>query len=172
MSISIRQGTSVAQPYLAAFDVVTGAYRRAFRPVLNGKVNALVALPNGLLAVGGEFTTVNGTARAGLVVLDPATGQIVPGFTSTLEYRRSVGNQPGTVTGLAVSGPTLYVAGAFTHVAGGGGGFAYAKRGGPPRRRDRSARLRLEPGVRRHTDLRHGRTRAVTGSTSAASWPR
>ena len=124
-----QQNSSVAQSYLAAFDVTSGQWVPGFRPTLNGKVNALVALPSGLLAVGGEFTTVNGATRAGLVVLDPSTGQVAPGFSSTLEYRRSVGTTPGTVTGLAVSGSTLYLAGAFTHVAGGGSGFAYTKRG-------------------------------------------
>lgn len=123
-----ENSTSTAQPYLAAFEVATGRWIPGFRPALNGKVNALVALPTGQLAVGGEFTTVNGTASAGLAVLDPSTGQADPTFSSALEYRGGGVVQPGTVTALGVTGSTLYLGGSFTHVAGGGTGFAYLKR--------------------------------------------
>jgi hypothetical protein len=124
-------GTSVTQSYLAAFDASTGDRIPSFRPTLNGKVNAVVKLPSGLLAVGGEFTIVNGTPHAGLVVLDPATGAIATGFGVAMEYRSSAGTKGGTVTALGVQGSWLYVGGTFTHVAGGNpiGGFVYAKRG-------------------------------------------
>jgi hypothetical protein len=123
--------TSVAQAYLAAFDAATGNWISTFRPTLNGKVNAVAKLPSGLLAVGGEFTTVNGTAQRGLVVLDPSTGAIASGFGVKLEYRTTAGTSAGTVTALGVQGTNLYVGGTFTHVAGGSpvGGFVYAKRG-------------------------------------------
>lgn len=120
--------TSTPQKYLAAFDVNTGAWIPGFRPVLNGKVNALVALPGGQLAVGGEFTTVNGAARAGLVALDPVTGQADPGFTSAVELRANGVVSPGTVTAMGLSGTTLYLGGSFSHLAGGGAGFSYLKR--------------------------------------------
>ena len=51
---------AVQQSYLAGFDVTTGEFVGGFRPVLNEQVKALTALPNGMLAVGGEFTTLNG----------------------------------------------------------------------------------------------------------------
>jgi hypothetical protein len=123
--------TSAAQSYLAAFDAATGDWVPSFRPTVNGKVNAVVKLPSGLLAVGGEFTTVNGTPHAGLVVLDPTTGAVATGFGVTMEYRSSAGTTGGTVTALGVQGSWLYVGGTFTHVAGGNpvGGFVYAKRG-------------------------------------------
>jgi hypothetical protein len=90
--------------------------------------------------VGGEFSTVNGSPQAGLVVLDPATGAIASGFGVKLEYRSSSPTVPGTVTALGVQGSWLYVGGTFTHVAGGAplGGFVYAKRG-----------VRLNPGTGR-----------------------
>jgi trimeric autotransporter adhesin len=130
-------GSSVAQSYLAAFDAGTrdhagtGDWIPSFRPTFNGKVNALAKLPSGLLAVGGEFTTVNGTPQAGLVVLDPGTGAVAPGFGVKLDYRPATGTKGGTVTSLGVQGSWLYVGGTFTHVAGGNpvGAFVYAKRG-------------------------------------------
>jgi len=125
--------------YLAAFDVDTGEWIPGFAPVLDGKVNALEALPDGSLAVGGEFTTVDGVAHAGLVVLDPTTGEPVDDFGVTLERRASTGTVPGTVTALDVQGTWLYLGGTFTHVAGGVplSGFAYAKR---------TARIRVSGG--------------------------
>ncbi len=128
--------TSTPQAYLAAFDVSTGEWISTFRPTLNGKVNALAALPNGSLAVGGEFTTVNGVAQAGLVALDATTGATSLAWRFGIQ-RRSTTNgvttiSPGTVTALAPQGSWLYVGGQFTHTAGGTtalSGYSYTKRG-------------------------------------------
>ncbi len=124
--------TSTTQPYLAAFDVTTGAWVPGFRPTLDGKVNALVALPNGTLAVGGEFTTVNGAAQAGLVALDPATGATAASPAFSVQRRSGTTTGPGTVTTLALKDQWLYAGGSFTHLAAGSplSGYAYAKRGG------------------------------------------
>jgi trimeric autotransporter adhesin len=125
------KGTHTAQAYLAAFDAATGTWISSFRPTFNGKVNAVAKLPGGALAVGGEFTKVNGSTHMGLVVLDPATGKVARGFGAQLQYRSSKTTKPGTVTALAVSGSYLYLGGSFTHVAGGSplGKYVYAKRG-------------------------------------------
>ncbi len=125
-----RRRTRTAQAYLAAFDAATGAWVPSFRPTFNGKVNAVVRLANNRLAVGGEFTKVNGRTHMGLVVLDPATGKVAAGFNAQLQMRSSRRTSAGTVTALAVSGPYLYLGGGFTHVAGGApiGGYVYAKR--------------------------------------------
>jgi hypothetical protein len=124
--------TSTAQPYLAAFDTGTGGWRPDFRPALDGKVNALVALPNGTLAVGGEFSTVNGVAQAGLVALDPATGATATSPTFSVQRRSGSTISAGTVSSLALAGDQLYLGGSFTHLAAGSplSGYAYAKRGG------------------------------------------
>jgi hypothetical protein len=125
------KGTHTAQAYLAAFDAATGAWISTFRPTFNGKVNAVVKLPAGALAVGGEFTKVNGGTHMGLVVLDPKTGKVARGFGAQLQLRSSSTTKPGTVTALAVSGSYLYLGGSFTHVAGGSplGAYVYTKRG-------------------------------------------
>jgi len=129
--VTYATGVSTDQKYLAAFDSATGAWIDSFRPTLDGKVNSLVKLPSGMLAVGGEFKNVNGNARAGLVVLDPATGAVVSSFGSALQFRTSSTTTTGTVTSLSVQGTWLYLGGSFTHVAGGSPltGYAYAKRG-------------------------------------------
>src|SRR5699024_5655917 len=48
-------GDRVDQPYLAAFDVETGALISSFRPTFDNQVKTLAVLPNGRLAVGGNF---------------------------------------------------------------------------------------------------------------------
>lgn len=110
--------TSVARSYLAAFDVATGAHVPAFSVVLDGKVNALAALPGGRIAVGGEFRRVNGRVAGGLAVLNATTGALAPGWSTGLQSRRTT-ISPGTVTALSVSGTRLYAGGQFTHVSGG-----------------------------------------------------
>ena len=82
---------AVPQPFLAGFDITTGEFVSGFRPVLNEQVKALTALPNGLLAVGGEFTTLNGAPAAGVAVLDPLTGAAAPGFAIQVENRLTNG---------------------------------------------------------------------------------
>ena len=126
----------VAQPYLAAFDASTGAYIRSFTPVLDNQVKSLAALPDGRLAVGGEFTSVGGTARTGLVVLDPQTGAVDPSWTTNVENRLSAGTV--SVRGLDVGGGYLYLAGSFTHFTRPGSSDRYAKGG---------ARIQLSTGV-------------------------
>ncbi|MET0468194.1 MAG: hypothetical protein ABWZ87_05600, partial [Aeromicrobium sp.] len=126
----------VAHAYLAAFNATTGAYIRSFKPVLDNQVKALVALPNGKLAVGGEFTAVGGVARTGLVVLDPQTGAVDPAWTTTLENRST--NGVVSVRGLDVGGGYLYLTGAFTHFTRPGSAERYAKGG---------ARIQLSTGI-------------------------
>ncbi|MDY0907921.1 fibrinogen-like YCDxxxxGGGW domain-containing protein [Microbacterium sp. CFBP9034] len=103
----------VEQPFLAAFDVASGEWVSSFRPVLNGQVKAIAALPDGRLAVGGQFSSVNGTSQAGLAVLNPATGAL--SGTQVIAENRTTGGIP-YVRGLDVQGSRLYVAGSFTHL--------------------------------------------------------
>ncbi|MEI4872777.1 hypothetical protein Q8G47_29040, partial [Klebsiella pneumoniae] len=66
-SVRNQSGTqSEGQSYLAAFDATTGEWISSFRPTFDNQVRSLAALPDGRLAVGGEFTTVNGQGRTGL----------------------------------------------------------------------------------------------------------
>lgn len=120
-------GTSrVAQPFLAAFDVNTGEFISGFRPVLNNQVKAIVGLPDGRLAVGGHFTTVNGAPRASFVVLDAATGA-TSGWQVDAENRTTGG--VSQVRGFSQVGNWLYMSGAFTHLVPSAGSTASAWNG-------------------------------------------
>lgn len=107
----------VLQPYLAAFDVNTGEWLSDFRPTINDQVKALAALPNGNLAVGGEFSTVNGQPAVGMVALNPTTGATASGWRVTMENRLTTGTV--SVRSLSVKDNWLYIGGAFTHLSGG-----------------------------------------------------
>ena len=106
----------VAQSDLAAFDDATGNFIPAFNPTFNGQVKALASLPDGRLAVGGEFSTVNGVAQPGLAILDPVTGAL-SGSQVHVETRNGAGVP--FVRGLDVRNGFLYVAGSFTHMVNG-----------------------------------------------------
>lgn len=114
---SARGADVLDRYYLTAFDASTGEPVRSFAPRLDGQVKALAALPDGRLAVGGDFRTVGGLRRAGLAVLDPSTGAVDPRWDTVLENRVAGGRV--SVKALEVSGGRLYVAGAFTHLVRG-----------------------------------------------------
>lgn len=111
-------GDRVEQSYLAAFDLATGAWKPDFRPTFNDQIIDLKALPNGKLIAAGEFSEVNGTARPGIVALNPTTGQTDPGWAVQME-NRILGGSKVIVRDMAVKDGWLYVGGAFTHLAGG-----------------------------------------------------
>lgn len=116
----------VNQSYLAAFDVDTGEWLDDFRPTLDGQVERVIALPNGDVVVGGNFSTVNGTSSPGIVALDPTTGTIDSGWQVNLEQHLS--SSPLYVRGLEIGGGYLYIGGNFTHLSGGGSSTTYYSR--------------------------------------------
>ncbi|MEX3611250.1 fibrinogen-like YCDxxxxGGGW domain-containing protein [Rothia sp. LK2588] len=109
-------GEVVNQAFLAGYDVKTGELVRTFTPTFNGQVKAVEGLSNGKLAVGGEFSTVNGEPAAGFVVLDPVTGEIDRTFDWKIE-NRLVSGTPQVKSIQEING-YLYIGGAFTHVKG------------------------------------------------------
>jgi trimeric autotransporter adhesin len=120
--------SKIEQPYLAAFNVATGEFIPTFRPVLNNQVKAIIGLPDGRLAVGGQFSQANGAARSAFVILDPVTGQTAPGWQLRAENRTSGGI--AQVRGLAQHGDSLYLSGSFTHLVGSAGVTASSWNGG------------------------------------------
>jgi hypothetical protein len=113
------------QPYLAAFGTTSGAWRTAFRPRLNGQVKALAALDARRVAVGGDFTEVNGVPAAGLAVLDARTGAV--DRTWTLRLSNRIGVLPVSVRTLALAEGQLYIGGSFTHLSSGTSSTVYAR---------------------------------------------
>jgi large repetitive protein len=103
--------TTYAQAGLASYNIDTGLVDATFKPVFGGGgVEAVEASPDGTkLYAAGNFSTVNGVARKGVVRLDPATGAPVSGFTA---------NTDAKATELAVSSSTVYIGGRFTKVNG------------------------------------------------------
>ena len=107
-SIRNSNGTPVAQPYLAAYDINTGQLDMGFRPVINGSVAAVEASPNGsALYIAGNFSSVNGSTKRKLARINPTSGATVTTFTAHLDARG---------TSLAVSDNWVYVGGFFAKV--------------------------------------------------------
>ncbi|GAA1746365.1 hypothetical protein GCM10009794_09530 [Rothia terrae] len=115
-NLNSKSGETVEQSYLAGYDVNTSELVRSFMPKLNGQVKALQALPNGKLAVGGDFTEVNGEHVNNFVVLDPTTGAIDKTWNWDIANRTTGGVTQ--VKAMTVQGDYLYIAGNFTHVKG------------------------------------------------------
>lgn len=114
-------GETVEQGYLAGYDVDSAELVRSFTPKFNGQIKALESLPNGLLAVGGEFTEVNGQPANGFVILNPVTGETDTSLGWDIVNRVS-GAVPVVKT-IQVQGDYVYIGGSFTHVKGGTGDF-------------------------------------------------
>jgi chitodextrinase len=110
-----RNATPISRPYLAAFDLRSGAWDPGFQPDLNGSVYALEVTSRGTLLVGGEFTSVDGDTRVeGLTALDPVTGRRDTQFIASVQ--RPWATEKPVVRSLEVVGSDLYVAGNFSHV--------------------------------------------------------
>ncbi|WP_460966865.1 PKD domain-containing protein [Pedococcus soli] len=85
----------------------------ATNPGLNAQGLVIRASADGSrLWVGGDFTTVNGTARGHLAALNPADGSLVTGGGFVPP------NVGGQVRGLGITGSTVYVGGNFTSANG------------------------------------------------------
>ncbi|MEM9033083.1 MAG: hypothetical protein AAGD18_00695 [Actinomycetota bacterium] len=104
---------SYDQPFIAAFDLDTNDFITSWRPDLDDAVWTL-EVHDGNLIVGGEFDSVNGTAREGLVALDPITGEIVSQFRA--EIANDGSSFEPSVRDLEVVGDQIYVVGDFNRL--------------------------------------------------------
>ncbi|MDY6050940.1 MAG: fibrinogen-like YCDxxxxGGGW domain-containing protein, partial [Rothia sp. (in: high G+C Gram-positive bacteria)] len=119
-------GEKVQQKFIAGYNVNTGELVRTFTPQLNGQVKAIEPLPNGKLAVGGEFTQVNGQPAKGFVILDPVTGATDTSLGWDVVNRNASG--VSFVKSITVHGNYVYIGGNFTHVKGSTSDvYAYSK---------------------------------------------
>lgn len=92
----------------AAFDATIGEVT-PWNPNLNGAVFEL-AVAGSTVYLGGDFTTVNGTATRNHAAAIDATNGVAKGWNPDVN---------GTVLALAVAGSTVYLGGNFTTVNGG-----------------------------------------------------
>ncbi|MFC6353319.1 fibrinogen-like YCDxxxxGGGW domain-containing protein [Rothia nasimurium] len=119
-------GEKVQQKFIAGYDVISGELVRTFTPQLNGQVKAISPLPNGKLAVGGEFTRVNGQPANGFVILDPVTGATDTSLGWDVVNRNASG--VSSVKSITLEGGYVYIGGTFTHVKGATSAtYAYSK---------------------------------------------
>ena len=123
-SVQDGQGGALhSQPYLAAFDKVTGAWISTFTPVLDGTVWDLAVTSTGTLVVAGQFTKVNGVSgTAALAALDPATGAVKPTWRANVSL--SGGSHRPLVRAIDIQGGWIYVGGEFTRIVGGPAGIS------------------------------------------------
>jgi Ca2+-binding RTX toxin-like protein len=108
-------GASFAAPGLAAIDVQTGAALRSWTPRVSGGENMVysLAVANGSVFVGGNFTTVNGQTRGDLAEVDANDGSLKP-FAPNI----SAGAGDTIVRTVATGAGRLYVGGQFSRVNG------------------------------------------------------
>lgn len=106
------------QPFLAAFDTVTGRWISTWRPRVDRPAYTLTVLPSGSILAGGEFTRANGAPAQGLVALHPVTGATDTRFTGTVGRPES--RHPAVVRDLEVREGMVYVVGQFSRAIGGG----------------------------------------------------
>jgi PKD repeat protein len=98
----------VSATYAFAYDITTGNRVASFNPVLDAQANVVAASPDGkTVYFGGDFSTVNGQARAHIAAFSTAANTLVGTFAPSVAAR---------VAALAVSSTTVYAGGDFTSV--------------------------------------------------------
>lgn len=100
--------SETARSNVLAYELNTGNLITSWAPSLNAQGRSITASPDGsTIYVGGDFTSVNGTARNRVVALNASTGAVIPGFNA---------NVNSWVNDVELSGSTLYLGGSFTVV--------------------------------------------------------
>lgn len=108
-------GPAYPQASLAAFDL-DGNWISSFNPVFAGRVWAMTFTDDNKLIVGGDFTSVDGQPdTAGLVALDPNTGEVIPTWKANISHT----SETAIVRGLDQRNGWIYAVGRFNRVKGG-----------------------------------------------------
>jgi hypothetical protein len=99
---------------VAAVDLRTNNLLSGFSVNANGAVRTMVAAPgDAALFLGGSFSTINGVGRLHVAQVQPATGALVSGWTTS-----TTGAVDGDVWSMAVSDDRVYLGGDFTALDG------------------------------------------------------
>lgn len=99
---------------VGALDATTGDGIKTFKVTVGGDGATVYALAvaNGKLYIGGQFTSVNGEPRMNLAAVDATTGALDPTFAP------QVGDSTDYVRGMLSHGGLVYVAGKFGTING------------------------------------------------------
>ncbi|MES2994650.1 MAG: peptidoglycan-binding protein [Patescibacteria group bacterium] len=104
----------IARGKMAAFDIGDLDIDASFTPEVDDTISAGVLSSDGTtLYIGGYFTSVDGTPRAGLAAIDTSDGSLISAFDSSIDDGEEVLN-----LALSPDDSVLYVAGKFTSVGG------------------------------------------------------
>ncbi len=98
-------GSSITQPYIAAYDANTGRFDSGFRPAVDNFINAIDTDGSSLYIIG-QFGQVDGEAHRRIAKIN-SNGSVNSQFTAAL------GTTPSTV---AVANGKVYIGGGFTTV--------------------------------------------------------
>ncbi len=98
-------GSSITQPYIAAYDANTGRFDSGFRPAVDNFINAIDTDGSSLYIIG-QFGQVDGEAHRRIAKIN-SNGSVNSQFTAAL------GTTPNTV---AVANGKVYIGGGFTTV--------------------------------------------------------
>lgn len=107
-------GESLAVGGVAAIEVATGTPVRSWNPRVSGDASTVrsLAVKNGQVFIGGNFTTVGDEPRRNLAAVDAASGRVVNSFAP------EVGDINSNVYTLLADGSRLYAGGKFDTVNG------------------------------------------------------
>jgi len=101
---------TISQPNLARFNL-DGTWDSSFRPTVSRPVLSIASLPDGSVMLGGEIREYNGQTVGSLVKIDPATGNVWPGWNTVVTGGTNVVREA-----TLESDGWLYVAGSFSNV--------------------------------------------------------
>lgn len=101
--------------HIAALNTTTANGEMAWDPNADGEVSAL-AVAGSVLYTGGRFSTIGGQPRNNIAALDanPSSAS----YGNAISWDPNAGGDTPNVLALAVSGTTVYAAGAFTNMGG------------------------------------------------------
>lgn len=103
--------TEIVRNGLVALDANTGQVSTTFNPAPGTSVTSLLPAGDGTsVYVGGGFTSISGATRARIARIRVSDGSVVSTFNA--------GTINGNVRDMALRNGRLWIAGAFTHVAG------------------------------------------------------
>ncbi|MBO1756823.1 PKD domain-containing protein [Allobranchiibius sp. CTAmp26] len=95
---------------LIAYDITTGNLITSFNHILNAQALVITKSPdNSRIYVGGDFTTVDGQARAHIAAFDVATGALNASFHPSTDQ---------TIKAITATNSTVYAGGQFASASG------------------------------------------------------